>query len=67
MIYENFNDLGLSTKVLKAIETLGFEKPSKIQKEIIPLILNGYDCLGQAQTGTGKTLAFAASILSKLM
>ncbi len=66
MNYEHFNDLGLDTKVLKSIETLGFETPSKIQKEIIPLILKGFDCLGQAQTGTGKTLAFAASILSKI-
>lgn len=61
-----FSDLGLSKKVLKSIETLGFEHPSKIQQEIIPSILNGYDVVGKAQTGTGKTLAYAASILSKL-
>lgn len=63
---ENFKDLGLSTKVLKSIETLGFVEPSKIQKEIIPLIIDGYDVIGKAQTGTGKTLAYAASILSKM-
>lgn len=63
---EKFKDLGLNQKILKSIETLGFKEPSKIQKEIIPLILNGYDVIGQSQTGTGKTLAFAASILSKI-
>ncbi|MEG0025784.1 MAG: DEAD/DEAH box helicase [Bacilli bacterium] len=66
MNYEQFKNLGLSEDVLKAIELLGFEKPSKIQKEIIPFILDGYDVVGQAQTGTGKTLAFAASVLSKI-
>ncbi len=63
---KNFKDLGLNTKVLKAIETLGFVNPSKIQKEVIPLIINNYDVIGQAQTGTGKTLSYAASILSKM-
>ena len=62
----NFKDLGLNNKVLKAIDELGFTKPSKIQEQIIPVILDGYDCIGQAQTGTGKTLAYAASILSKI-
>lgn len=66
MNYEKFEDLGLSFNVLKSIKTLGFENPSKIQQQIIPHILNGYDVVGQAQTGTGKTLAFAASILSKI-
>ncbi|MEG1647633.1 MAG: DEAD/DEAH box helicase [Bacilli bacterium] len=65
MNYKNFNDLGLSNTVLSSIESMGYSEPTKIQKEIIPLILNGFDCLGQAQTGTGKTLAYAASILSK--
>lgn len=63
---KNFFDLGLSNKVLKSIETLGFIQPSKIQEEVIPLIINNYDVIGQAQTGTGKTLAFAASVLSKI-
>ena len=66
MNYENFEDLGLSEKVLKSIKTIGFTRPSKIQSQIIPLILNGYDVIGQSQTGTGKTLAFASSILSKV-
>lgn len=63
---KEFKDLGLSSKVLKSIETLGFVNPSKIQKEIIPLIIDGYDVIGRAQTGTGKTLAYAASLLSKM-
>ncbi|MDD2481219.1 MAG: DEAD/DEAH box helicase [Lutispora sp.] len=61
-----FNDLGLNEKVLKAIDEMGFEEPSKIQEEVIPVVLEGFDVIGQAQTGTGKTLAFGAPILSKL-
>lgn len=61
-----FNKLGLSNEVLQAISMLGYEHPSKIQKEIIPLILKGNDVIGQAQTGTGKTLAYASAILSKM-
>ncbi|ERI91663.1 putative DEAD-box ATP-dependent RNA helicase CshA [Clostridiales bacterium oral taxon 876 str. F0540] len=60
-----FSDLGLNEKVLKAIDDLGFEEPSRIQAEIIPVLLQGFDAIGQAQTGTGKTLAFGAPILSK--
>ncbi|MDD2434698.1 MAG: DEAD/DEAH box helicase [Bacilli bacterium] len=63
---KNFSELGLSDKVLKAIDKLGFNAPSKIQEEIIPLIMEGNDVIGQAQTGTGKTLAFAACVLSKI-
>ena len=62
----NFKNLGLSSNVLKSIDTLGFTKPSKIQEELIPIIMDGYDVIGQAQTGTGKTLAYAASVLSKI-
>ncbi len=62
----DFKSLGLSSKVLNSIESMGYEVPSPIQSEIIPLIIEGHDVIGQAQTGTGKTLAFAASILSKI-
>lgn len=62
----DFKNLGLSSNVLKSIDTLGFTKPSKIQEELIPIIMDGYDVIGQAQTGTGKTLAYAASVLSKI-
>ncbi len=61
-----FNDLGLSDAVLKAVQENGYEQPSPIQQESIPAILSGQDVLGQAQTGTGKTAAFALPILSQL-
>lgn len=61
-----FGKLGLSEKVLKSIEKLNYEKPSEIQEKMIPLIMKGIDLIGQAETGTGKTLAYAASILSKI-
>lgn len=61
-----FKDLNLSPNVLKAIDDLGFEEPSSIQAEIIPVLLEGFDAIGQAQTGTGKTLAFGAPIISKI-
>lgn len=65
MIENKFNELGLSNEVLKAIEDMGFSKPSKIQEEAIPVLLTGVDVIGQAQTGTGKTLAFGSVLLSK--
>jgi len=61
-----FNDLGLSSDILKALKDVGYEKPSPIQAEIIPHVSAGKDVLGQAQTGTGKTAAFALPILSKI-
>ncbi|TZE80923.1 DEAD/DEAH box helicase [Calorimonas adulescens] len=60
-----FKELGLKEKVLKAIDDMGFEEPSKIQAEAIPVILDGFDVIGQAQTGTGKTLAFGAPIIDR--
>jgi ATP-dependent RNA helicase DeaD len=61
-----FKDLALSESVLKALENVGYETPSPIQAQIIPYILDGRDVLGQAQTGTGKTAAFALPVLSRL-
>ncbi len=61
-----FKDLGLSPEILKALDDVGYEKPSPIQAEIIPHVLAGKDVLGQAQTGTGKTAAFALPILSQI-
>ena len=61
-----FDQLSLSAPVLKALETVGYEKPSPIQARTIPLLLAGRDVLGQAQTGTGKTGAFALPALSSL-
>ncbi|MDP4145220.1 MAG: DEAD/DEAH box helicase [Bacillota bacterium] len=62
-----FNELGLNENILKAIDDMGFEEPSKIQAEVIPVLLEGYDAIGQAQTGTGKTLAFGAPLLNNLV
>lgn len=62
----SFGDLALLPAVLSAVETLGYETPSPIQIETIPALLEGRDMLGQAQTGTGKTAAFALPILSRL-
>ncbi|KAF3977574.1 MAG: DEAD/DEAH box helicase [Methylococcales symbiont of Iophon sp. n. MRB-2018] len=62
----SFNDLALADPVLKAIENAGYETPSPIQAQIIPFMLQGRDVLGQAQTGTGKTAAFALPILSNI-
>lgn len=54
-----FPDLGIDPEILKAIEKLGFEQPSPIQAEAIPVALAGRDLVGQSQTGSGKTMAFA--------
>jgi ATP-dependent RNA helicase DeaD len=62
----SFSELSLSPAVLQALETSGYERPSPIQAKTIPLLLAGRDVIGQAQTGTGKTAAFALPLLSKL-
>lgn len=61
-----FSDFGLSEEILNSIKNRGFETPSEIQIKAIPLILAGKDVMGKAPTGTGKTLAYAAGILSKI-
>ncbi len=61
-----FEDLELSKEIRKAIEHMGFEEASPIQSEAIPPILDGKDVIGQAQTGTGKTVAFGIPILEKI-
>ncbi|MEQ1637343.1 MAG: DEAD/DEAH box helicase [Methylococcales bacterium] len=66
LIIPSFNNLALSEPVLKALKDVGYETPSPIQAQIIPFILDGRDVLGQAQTGTGKTAAFALPILSRI-
>jgi ATP-dependent RNA helicase DeaD len=62
----NFADLQLSAPVLKALKEVGYEAPSPIQAQTIPLLMNNQDVLGQAQTGTGKTAAFALPIVSRI-
>ena len=61
-----FTDLGLDARVLAALEEVGYEKPSPIQEQTIPLLLDGHDVVGLAQTGTGKTAAFALPALSRM-
>ena len=61
-----FSDLGLPDAVLRAVKSIGYESASPIQAATIPALLEGADVLGQAQTGTGKTAAFALPILAKL-
>jgi ATP-dependent RNA helicase DeaD len=61
-----FSELGLSDAVLKGLKDVGYETPSAIQAATIPLLLEGRDVVGLAQTGTGKTAAFALPILSRL-
>ncbi|OQX30378.1 MAG: ATP-dependent RNA helicase [Candidatus Sedimenticola endophacoides] len=61
-----FRDLALAAPVLSALDEVGYETPSPIQAKTIPLILDGHDLVGQAQTGTGKTAAFALPLLSRL-
>lgn len=62
----SFDELGLSPAVLKSIKQVGYEQPSPIQSASIPVLMSGKDIIGQAQTGTGKTAAFALPMLSKL-
>ncbi|MGR2752094.1 DEAD/DEAH box helicase [Agromyces arachidis] len=61
-----FSDLGLEGAVLKALDDVGYETPSAIQAATIPTLLSGRDVVGLAQTGTGKTAAFALPILARL-
>lgn len=61
-----FSDLNLPQQVLDALDKIGYETPSPIQAEAIPLLSEGHDLIGQAQTGTGKTAAFALPMLAKV-
>ena len=58
-----FDELGLSAEILAAIHDVGYESPSPIQEQAIPLLLEGLDVIGQAQTGSGKTAAFGLPML----
>ncbi|MCG6938261.1 MAG: DEAD/DEAH box helicase [Gammaproteobacteria bacterium] len=61
-----FNQLALNKYLLQALDEIGYETPSPIQAQTIPLLLEGRDIIGQAQTGTGKTAAFALPLISRL-
>ena len=61
-----FSDLGLSSDALKAVVKLGYEDPTPVQEQAIPVVLEGRDLIAAASTGTGKTAAFLLPLLSKL-
>jgi ATP-dependent RNA helicase DeaD len=62
----SFAEIGLAPRLLSALSDLGYEEPTRIQREAIPPLLEGHDLLGQAATGTGKTAAFALPLLQRL-
>ena len=62
-----FSELGLAPSILKSVHALGFETPTPIQQKSIPLILEGHDLMGLAQTGTGKTAAFGLPLVNHLL
>jgi len=62
----SFNDLGLDSHLVSTLSTLGYESPTPVQTEAIPAFLKGTDLIAQAQTGTGKTAAFALPIIQKI-
>ena len=62
----HFTDLGLAKPLLKALTDKGYTTPTPIQAQAIPTVMTGRDLLGIAQTGTGKTAAFALPILQRL-
>ncbi|MFM1606043.1 MAG: DEAD/DEAH box helicase [Candidatus Pseudothioglobus sp.] len=61
-----FNSFGLSKALIKVLDEVGYETPSAIQEQCIPHLLNGHDIIGQAQTGTGKTAAFALPLIDRI-
>ncbi|MBK9324824.1 MAG: DEAD/DEAH box helicase [Hydrogenophilales bacterium] len=62
-----FADLGLDPRILSSLDEMGYKIPTPIQKQAIPLVLSGRDLMAQAQTGTGKTAAFALPLLQKML
>ncbi len=62
-----FHELGIIDPILKALERKGYTHPTPIQEQAIPILLDGHDLLGSAQTGTGKTASFAIPIIQKLV
>jgi ATP-dependent RNA helicase RhlE len=63
---KNFTDLNLISKILRAVDDEGYIEPTPIQSHAIPLVMKGQDVLGCAQTGTGKTAAFALPVIQRL-
>ena len=63
---KSFSDLGLDESLLRAVEQLGFEHPTRIQADLIPVAVTGRDILGQSKTGTGKTIAFGLPVMQRI-
>ena len=61
-----FASLGLASDIVATVTTLGYEEPTPVQRETIPMMLSGRDLLAQAATGTGKTAAFALPMLQRI-
>jgi ATP-dependent RNA helicase DeaD len=66
MTKKPFNELGLAPELLRAVEKMGFEEASPIQSLAIPVLLEGHDAVGQSQTGSGKTAAFALPAIQRV-
>ena len=64
---QNFEQFGLAPNLLSAIKRMGYTKPTAIQCKAIPVVLQGRDVMGAAQTGTGKTASFGLPVLQKLL
>ncbi|MAK55614.1 MAG: ATP-dependent RNA helicase, partial [Pusillimonas sp.] len=64
---QTFSELGLHPDILKAVAATGYTSPTPIQAQAIPVVMQGRDVMGAAQTGTGKTAAFTLPILQRLM
>lgn len=67
MIKTNFKQYGFSEEILRAIEKLGYETPTDVQEQVLPYVLEGRDLIVQAQTGSGKTAAFAIPICENIV
>jgi len=66
LVINRFEDLAISPEILRAVAEMGFEEPTPIQAQTIPILLKGKDLIGHAQTGTGKTAAFGIPIIEKI-
>ena len=62
-----FEDLGVCPEICEAVKKMGYTNPSKIQKESLPFTLKGRDIIGLAETGSGKTAAFAIPVIQSLL
>ncbi|MDQ8039980.1 MAG: DEAD/DEAH box helicase, partial [Rickettsiella sp.] len=63
----DFTKFNLNPRIILGVEALGYKDPTPIQEQAIPLVLQGFDVIGLAQTGTGKTAAFILPMLHKLL